>query len=656
MSYNEREGETMFEENKLKELDSIELLPEDYDDLRVIELIQDKKDGDCLDYCFAFYGEAERLYAAEDFKNCKIFLLLFKACSMILRSNKPNNPFIPYFQSNDRRSSLPSDFSAQELSFLSSIITKISDYKILARVADICWLMGKPRKPEYALKAINSYIQCPLLDSNYKINIKEYWQRAIILSKMIKKYAPNKLIEIDEEIFKTLINLNDENKKSCWMLSYLLRQTGRCNNIEQIAEKIIDLSEKLDNEEKIRLLEEGIYWLKKIDKEDINIYKLNIKKAESFEAQKQFALGYMGKAKWIELAIKEYKMIPKKYRILLNVEDRLNELIRNYKETNEIALSEMIEIKSPSIDMEKYLSYSEKYVSDRSFPDVLFYFINIFNPMIESNLKKCVLEMIKENPLLFIIPKENLSDLSDSRIIKRTPGIDINDINSEQSKQTIWDEEIKLFCFYADFYTEAFIIPALKVIISQHYISEDDIFELIKNCDLINYHRLSLWSKGLHYGFDFDFETAMHILSPQMESLIRNIFKLHNKKTNGIDDNGVETVLSINSLLHQETASELFQEDLLFELKAIFIDPLGFNMRNNIAHGLVDDRLNYSNASVYTWFFCLRLIIFYTKSYRDFRNRKHQEIKNSSSKETNLANKKRRIKRKRQVEPKLVQK
>ena len=56
-------------------------------------------------------------------------------------------------------------------------------------------------------------------------------------------------------------------------------------------------------------------------------------------------------------------------------------------------------------------------------------------------------------------------------------------------------------------------------------------------------------------------------------------------------------------------AEEVFNEDLCFEIKALYCDPFGSNLRNNLAHGLYDYQQCHSVQAVYAWWFALKLVI-----------------------------------------------
>ena len=55
--------------------------------------------------------------------------------------------------------------------------------------------------------------------------------------------------------------------------------------------------------------------------------------------------------------------------------------------------------------------------------------------------------------------------------------------------------------------------------------------------------------------------------------------------------------------------TKIFGEDLCFEIKALFCDPAGPNLRNNVAHGLLDDNACRSLYAVYAWWLGLKLVL-----------------------------------------------
>ena len=63
----------------------------------------------------------------------------------------------------------------------------------------------------------------------------------------------------------------------------------------------------------------------------------------------------------------------------------------------------------------------------------------------------------------------------------------------------------------------------------------------------------------------------------------------------------------INELLWDNTAEDIFGPDYLFDLRGILIERFGGNMRNESAHGLMNEAAFYSAESVYLWWLVIRL-------------------------------------------------
>ena len=81
-----------------------------------------------------------------------------------------------------------------------------------------------------------------------------------------------------------------------------------------------------------------------------------------------------------------------------------------------------------------------------------------------------------------------------------------------------------------------------------------------------------------------------------------------------LDPTGVETEKSLNALMDMEETEDLFGPDLAFEIRAIFCESLGGNLRNDVAHGLLDDQESQSYWAVYAWWLALKLVF---GTYRD---------------------------------------
>jgi hypothetical protein len=123
--------------------------------------------------------------------------------------------------------------------------------------------------------------------------------------------------------------------------------------------------------------------------------------------------------------------------------------------------------------------------------------------------------------------------------------------------------------------------------------------------------------KGVHFGpeyalfagYDYDFTTALHLLIPQIENMVRVHLKQAGAKTTNLDKNGIQNENGMSTLLELPEAELVFGVDLLFELDALFCNPFGPNLRNELAHGLLDEDGCNSHDAVYAWWLMLKLVL-----------------------------------------------
>lgn len=136
-------------------------------------------------------------------------------------------------------------------------------------------------------------------------------------------------------------------------------------------------------------------------------------------------------------------------------------------------------------------------------------------------------------------------------------------------------------------------------------ISESDITDLINTSIFVPESRRKSFIKGLMAGFNKDFITALNILIPQVENSIRYLAEACGDIIYNLDD-GIEKLKTLHAILDLPNLTNALDEDLLFNLKAIFTSQYCLNMRNEIAHGTIDD-INFSSfEALYTWWFIFK--------------------------------------------------
>jgi hypothetical protein len=142
----------------------------------------------------------------------------------------------------------------------------------------------------------------------------------------------------------------------------------------------------------------------------------------------------------------------------------------------------------------------------------------------------------------------------------------------------------------------------------EHRFREADFVALASQSPIVPKDRTNLFGKALFAGYERDFVTALHLLIPQIEHMVRVHLKQAGAKTTNLDKDGIQDEKGMSTLMDLPEAEQVFGKDLTFELKAIFCDPFGSNLRNELAHGLLDENSCHSVSGIYAWWFALRLV------------------------------------------------
>lgn len=91
--------------------------------------------------------------------------------------------------------------------------------------------------------------------------------------------------------------------------------------------------------------------------------------------------------------------------------------------------------------------------------------------------------------------------------------------------------------------------------------------------------------------------SALHILAPQVERAVRVLAKDVGARVTSYTPHEGTRWVSLNTLLEAPNVRAAMTEDLAKGLEAVFIEPYGQNIRNNIAHGAFAYPSNSNNAA-----------------------------------------------------------
>lgn len=530
----------------------------------------------------------------------KVLWLLTDVCAMRLLPLRKKAPFEPTPVSHSFRSVVPDDFTDTDIAFFAAIVDAVDDNRLKARLCDLVWLMGRHCKKEFALKAIDAYRCLPFNTQEER----DCWSRAICLANQLKRGAGARLQEMEASAFNAFDGAKSDDVFFCLKLANFMKENDLgCSRNADVARRLEALARELDGYTARQYFSAAAKWYKSASK----VAEMKAATAECLaqEAVAQTKLespDYITAVNLCEQAIQTCLDVPIRERPKYRVDEKIAELRVLLNEFGKKSLGNMGVVQTPCIDITDTVAMVRKSISGKSAKDALLAFVHLHGAINVEELRNNALERMREHPLQFLFPATVIS--SDGRVIaKRSAG------GGKAIHAAMLDD---YGCMVGCFVLSG-IVPALEVLLLEHRLKEADFIELASNSSFVPQDRAGLWGRALFAGYERDFVIAVHLLVPQIEHLVREHLKQEGAATANFDNkSGIQTENGLSRLLDLPEAEQVFGKSLSFELKALFCDPLGSNLRNTLAHGLLDEEGCNSPFAIYAWWLALRLTVMHS--------------------------------------------
>ncbi|MEY0027251.1 DUF4209 domain-containing protein [Providencia rettgeri] len=312
----------------------------------------------------------------------------------------------------------------------------------------------------------------------------------------------------------------------------------------------------------------------------------------------------------LNISLLYFRKIPKKERSIFNIDEKIKTIELKLQPAGAQIVSNLRSINTktelPSA-FTNYVNELKKTINTYTDPiDMLFFLLMIEHTMNKEKTIQEVKERVKNSFFRNLSGKINLS--KDGRVINRLPPLSF-------SFDNINDEQFIDECFI-DVITHASLIQRLILVLIDEIMKkyentqtlEDGIENLVQHSLFIPTERKKIFKKLIMLGLQKDFSTAIYLLCPQVENFFRSILKFSNISTTTITSEQEEMEAGLSTLLDKKETNEIFDENLLFEMKMLFTVSGGPNLRNEVAHGLLDDIDAMQPTIIYAWWRFIRLI------------------------------------------------
>lgn len=579
----------------------------DFINSRWQDVVNSSERKDCSTYCNAFWKKAQEAEETGNFREQAVFKLLATVTNAAIKPESNEEFYADVFK----------NLTDEHLDFLSEIASEISDPELQARVADILW--ARRRDYQMAQLAVTAYLQSAIELENPKEGSCCFnrIERALRLARRINYQADTVVSQIEAVLDRC--NGEDPLFLSVRLMELLQEhQQGDPTKYAALAEKAAKLatlaanSSDLEGSSLHRRKARDCWKIKakwhriKNDREkelEAFMFAAETYVEEAKDALKKVPPSYLDAVAHMEKAVVAFRSIRGTATETTSAKMRSEEVHKLLLQYQEQSPKELI-ASSYKVDISGMVEQAKAHIRGKSFQDALFTLALLVAPTKVPELRQQVQEQAREFVLSDFFPTRMMNE--QGKVIARRPG-SVHSNKPEEAEAATCFEMNRNAAYSQNLEAQALIEPARYQINLEHGVRLTDLLPIVSNSPFVPPGREYLFAKGLYAGLTGDFYTSTHILIPQIENSVRYLLWDRDTLPSALDNKGIQNEHNLNTTLYRPEITSIFDEDTLFGLKNLLVEHSGSNLRNRMAHGLINDGEFLSPLMSYLWWFTLRL-------------------------------------------------
>lgn len=282
--------------------------------------------------------------------------------------------------------------------------------------------------------------------------------------------------------------------------------------------------------------------------------------------------------------------------------DVIEAAVRQLRAVQKASTAEFKTVLSETIDIREEATAAIRAVSGKSFRDALHALVRLHRPPPVQGLREHAAEAASTFVVQFLIPVRRI-DAEGRTVATQSVAID------DRSDAALRPSMLEHAALTRKLAVEALIIPAVQRIALEHSATFSEWTAVLEDCHLVQPARAQSLATGLRAGLHFDQLVAVPVLVPQLEHLLRLIVLSRGGITVAMAEDSTQKEVMISSLLAKKELADALGADWVFDLTALLVDAGTGNLRNTIAHGMLDDRGIYGVDGFYLWYTVLRMLL-----------------------------------------------
>lgn len=528
----------------------------------------------------------------------RAYSMIGALCSFYLKADELNEPFGVLFQDGNSRTALPEDFRGAPEKLLEKHGLAFRNSALRARVHDTLWLLNKSRV-QSAQTALQGYIDVvrAVRDKTVKEDVHpifcaEHLRRALQIANALGR-DKEKSVNARELTARLRARAYREERVPEFCLMSELDFDFRISEPKNVATEAESLAQRqlaFHDQHRLWHLAARGYSLDKAEEEK------NRCLTHAAEALVKVAEAGKGSAiyesHWLETAIAELGNVP-------GSRERRRELKHRLIDVQSNIFDEMKPF-SQEADISEMVTAAQSAVSGKPFIVALANFARMMSSPNVEDLHERAVEMIAKFPLSGLFPRTAVD--GDGKPVHRYPGS--NEDDGAILQQIDQAESIRRHLMVS-----GIIEPARQTILSEHCVTDRWLEPLCVHSPFVPAGHEAVYARGFARFLQGDMIGAIHVLAPQLENSLRDVLRRHGHDVVKVNSDKTQEDVSLSAMLEKlrPAVDEIFGSALAADIDRMFNSRSGPNLRNRVAHGLMDAGSPWGADVIYGCWLILRV-------------------------------------------------
>lgn len=453
-----------------------------------------------------------------------------------------------------------------------------------ARYAGLVWdfkYKQTNEKPDFSIltKYIEALLDC--VDGNYqKHSIIGFYKlkRAFELSEKTKQTA------LIERTKKSLLSYEDatatDNTPGLWGVNFMLMLDHKDHFSKE--EKVLLVSRLEDRLNRLKIksvdgvgdekldpwvIRDAVMLLAQFYKKENDTTKLENVLSEIENAYRKIfdnasSLQVVGWLKDVYNIYAKYNFVEKAKNILPEIQNKGKGIMaemQKHEITQEV----------PAEDMREYVDF----MMQGSDNDIFHKFTYKYIPN-KDDAKQQLLKQVQNAPLYYMFPNQLFDEKGRVKSV-------IGNIDTDLEGHLVLHISQSMQISYI------FMRTIIQEGINKKVFTVVKIIDFLKNTPIIEQDRFDIIEQGLNAYFNNDFLSCIHLLIPQIENAVRNIIDMSGSSSLKPQRNRKGFQLrTFDDILRDNIIETSLGDDFANYLRILFTDQRGWNLRNDVCHGI----------------------------------------------------------------------